>query len=150
VAAALGIPEAVPVIVLGSALSRTNPAAFERIVTPFKDVFLVVFFFFFGTTIDLFGEISVTLILVVSLLAIAAKAIGGLAIGQVLHRSTASGIEIGANTIAHGEFAIALAAIYGSELVSSTIAAMVIVSSIIGVFTARYSASLAAIIRPKA
>jgi len=150
VAAALGIPEAVPVIVLGSALSRTNPAAFERIVTPFKDVFLVVFFFFFGTTINLLGEISIVLILAVSLLAIAAKAIGGLAIGRALHHSTAAGIEIGANTVAHGEFAIALAAIYGSGLVSSTVAAMVIITSIIGVFTARYSASLAALVRPRA
>lgn len=149
VAGVLGIPEAVPVIVLGSALSRTNPAAFERIVTPFRDVFLVIFFFFFGTTIDLLGEISLGLVLVVSLLAIAAKVIGGMAIGHALHRSTASGIEIGANTIAHGEFAIALAAIYGSGLVSSTIAGMVIVTSVVGVFTARYSASLSALIHPR-
>ena len=59
-----------------------------------------------------------------------------------MHGSKRSGIEIWANTIGRGEFSIALAALYGSPIVSSAIAAMVIITSIVGSFAAKYSGPL--------
>ncbi|MDD1675984.1 MAG: cation:proton antiporter, partial [Methanomicrobiales archaeon] len=52
------IPEAVPLIALGSALSRTVPSVLQKTVAPFRDVFLAVLFFFFGVTIHLTQGIS--------------------------------------------------------------------------------------------
>ena len=138
----LAIPEAVPVIALGSALSRTNPVAFERIATPFKDIFLVIFFFFFGASVSFTGGFSLILAIVVTLAAVAAKVLSGMAIGWTLHHSPGAGIEIAANTVARGEFAVAIAAIFGSPAVSGTVAVMVIVTSILGVFMAKYSGEL--------
>ena len=48
----LGVPETMMVIALGAALATTDPDAFEQHARPFKDVFLVMFFVFFGVTID--------------------------------------------------------------------------------------------------
>jgi CPA2 family monovalent cation:H+ antiporter-2 len=79
------------------------------------------------------------MILAISLFAVLSKLLSGIVIGKVLHGSSASGVEIWANTIGRGEFSIALAALYGSELVSTTVAAMVIMTSIIGSFAAKYS-----------
>jgi len=59
-----------------------------------------------------------------------------------MHGSALSGLEIWGNTIARGEFSIAIAVLYGSPLVGTTIAAMVIVTSIIGSFTAKYSTAI--------
>jgi len=136
------IPEALSVIALGSALSQTNTAALERISQPFRDVFLVLFFVFFGISVRLGGDLLLIPIIVITILAIASKLLSGLIIGKSLHGSFASGIEICANTIGRGEFSIALAALYGSAVVTTTIAVMVIVSSIVGSFTARYSSQI--------
>ncbi len=82
------------------------------------------------------------LILALSILAIISKLVSGLLIGNVVHGSKRSGIEIWTNTIGRGEFSIALAALYGSPVVSSAIAAMVIITSIVGSFSAKYSGPL--------
>jgi CPA2 family monovalent cation:H+ antiporter-2 len=50
-----------------------------------------------------------------------------------------SGLEIWANTISRGEFSIALAVLYGSPVVGTIVAALVIVTTIVGAFTAKYS-----------
>jgi CPA2 family monovalent cation:H+ antiporter-2 len=60
-------------------------------------------------------------------------------IGLTIHGSAMSGVEIWTNTISRGEFSIALAVLYGSPLVGATIATMVIVTSIVGSFAAKYS-----------
>ncbi|MDD1674464.1 MAG: cation:proton antiporter [Methanomicrobiales archaeon] len=144
----LAIPEAVPVIALGSALSRTNPVAFERIATPFKDIFLVIFFFFFGASVSFKGGFSPVLMITITLTAIGAKLFSGMVIGWVLHHSRGAGVEIAANTVARGEFAVAIAAIYGSAVVSGAVAVMVIVTSIFGVFMAKYSEKIREYIGP--
>ena len=51
----LGVPETMMVIALGVAFATTDPDAFEQHARPFKDVFLVVFFVFFGVTVDFSG-----------------------------------------------------------------------------------------------
>jgi CPA2 family monovalent cation:H+ antiporter-2 len=138
----LNIPEAVPLVVLGSALSKTNPIILERITTPFKDVFLAFLFIFFGVSIQMSGSISLVLIAVISLLAIGSKVFSGLIVGKLLHNSFASGLEIGDYTIPRGEFAVILAAIYGSAVVSTTVAAVVVITSIFGSFTSRFSGNI--------
>jgi CPA2 family monovalent cation:H+ antiporter-2 len=138
----LGIPESMMVIALGVAFATTDPDAFEQHARPFKDVFLVVFFVFFGVTIDFSTGVNWFMITVICLLAILSKLISGVLTGIFIHRSALSGLEIWGNTIGRGEFSIAIAVLYGSPLVGTTIAAMVIVTSIIGSFTAKYSTSL--------
>lgn len=138
----LGIPETMMVIALGVAFATTDPDAFEQHARPFKDVFLVVFFVFFGVTIDFSGGVNWYMITVICLLAIVSKLISGVLTGLLNHGSALSGLEIWGNTIARGEFSIAIAVLYGSPLVGTTIAAMVIVTSIIGSFTAKYSTAL--------
>jgi CPA2 family monovalent cation:H+ antiporter-2 len=138
----LGIPETMMVIALGVAFATTDPDAFEQHARPFKDVFLVVFFVFFGVTIDFSGGVNWFMITIICLLAIVSKLISGILTGIFIHGSALSGLEIWGNTIGRGEFSIAIAVLYGSPLVGTTIAVMVIVTSIIGSFTAKYSTSL--------
>jgi len=138
----LGVPETMMVIALGVAFATTDPDAFEQHARPFKDVFLVVFFVFFGVTIDFSGGVNWYMITIICLLAIVSKLISGILTGIFIHGSALSGLEIWGNTIGRGEFSIAIAVLYGSSIVGTTIAAMVIVTSIIGSFTAKYSTSL--------
>jgi CPA2 family monovalent cation:H+ antiporter-2 len=138
----LGIPETMMVIALGVAFATTDPDAFEQHARPFKDVFLVVFFVFFGVTIDFSGGVNWFMITIICILAIVSKLISGVLTGIFIHGSALSGLEIWGNTIGRGEFSIAIAVLYGSSIVGTTIAVMVIVTSIIGSFTAKYSTSL--------
>jgi len=138
----LGVPETMMVIALGAAFATTDPDAFEQHARPFKDVFLVVFFVFFGVTIDLSGGANWFVIGAICILAIVSKLVSGILTGIFIHGSALSGLEIWGNTIGRGEFSIALAVLYGSPVVGTTIAAMVIVTSIVGSFMAKYSTSL--------
>jgi CPA2 family monovalent cation:H+ antiporter-2 len=138
----LGVPETMMVIALGVAFATTDPDAFEQHARPFKDVFLVVFFVFFGVTVDFSGGIDWFVIGAISILAVVSKLISGVLTGIFIHDSALSGLEIWANTMARGEFSIALAVLYGSPVVGTTIAVMVIVTSIIGSFMAKYSGIL--------
>jgi monovalent cation:H+ antiporter-2, CPA2 family len=139
VSQAIGLPETLMVIAFGAALASTDPRSFEHQARPFKDVFLIVFFVFFGIGVDFSGGFPVFVIIAISVLAIVSKLVSGLLIGRVVHGEARSGIEIWANTIGRGEFSIALASLYGSAIVSAAIAAMVIITSVIGSFTAKYS-----------
>jgi len=147
----LGIPESFMVIAFGTMLGTIDPVSFEVQSRPFKDVFLVIFFVFFGISVDLFtGGLSILSLVAISLVAVASKYLSGIAIGKLLHGSASSGVEIWTNTIGRGEFSIAIAALYGSAAVSNVIAFMVITTSIIGAFAAKYSSSLGKILyRPK-
>jgi len=139
VALFLGIPETLMVIALGAAFATTDPDAFEQHARPFRDVFMVMFFVFFGVTIDFASGVNWFIVAVICTLAILSKLISSMIIGIVIHRSTLSGLEIWANMISRGEFSIALAVLYGSPIITTTIAAMVTVTSIVGAFTAKYS-----------
>jgi CPA2 family monovalent cation:H+ antiporter-2 len=147
----MGIPESFMVIAFGTLLGTIDPVSFEVQSRPFKDVFLVVFFVFFGITVNLFSAgISVSVLIAISLVAVLSKYLSGIAIGKYIHKSSRSGIEIWANTIGRGEFSIVIAALYASDAVSGTIACMVIVTSIVGAFVAKYSEKIGEILlRPK-
>jgi monovalent cation:H+ antiporter-2, CPA2 family len=139
VALFLGIPKTLMVIALGAAFATTDPDAFEQHARPFRDVFMVMFFVFFGVTIDFASGVNWFVVAVICTLAILSKLVSSMIIGVVIHGSTLSGLEIWANMISRGEFSIALAVLYGSPVIATTIAAMVIVTSIVGAFTAKYS-----------
>ncbi|HSA37945.1 MAG TPA: cation:proton antiporter [Methanoregula sp.] len=139
VALYLEIPETLMVIALGAAFATTDPNAFEQHARPFRDVFMVMFFVFFGVTIDFASGVNWSVVAIICTLAILSKLVSGMLIGLVIHGSALSGLEIWANMICRGEFSIALAVLYGSPIIATTIAAMVIVTSIVGSFTAKYS-----------
>jgi monovalent cation:H+ antiporter-2, CPA2 family len=139
VAIFLGIPQTLMVIALGAAFATTDPDAFEQHARPFRDVFMVMFFVFFGVTIDFASGVNWFVVGVICTLAILSKMVSSMIIGIVIHGSPLSGLEIWANMISRGEFSIALAVLYGSPIIATTIASMVIVTSIVGAFTAKYS-----------
>ncbi len=138
----LKIPDALVAIILGSSLAATSGAALDRLSQPFREVFLVLFFVFFGITIDFSGGFSIAIASVLCILALGSKMLSGIVVGWGLHGSVLSGIEIGANTLGRGEFSIALAAIFGSATISATVAILVVVTSLAGSFAARYSDGL--------
>ncbi|MFA5332729.1 MAG: cation:proton antiporter [Methanoregula sp.] len=138
----LEVPETMMVIALGVAFATTDADAFEQHARPFKDVFIVVFFVFFGATVDFSGGADWMMMTIICVLAIVSKLISGILTGIFIHGSAMSGLEIWVNTIARGEFSIALAVLYGTPLVGTTIAVLVIVTSIIGSFAAKYSKGL--------
>lgn len=146
-AIAINIPEAVPLIVLGATLARSGLETLQRITAPFRDVFLVILFFFFGATIPLSAEVSLFAVVAICLLAIVSKMGAGVLIGRLLHHSNESGMEIGIYTIARGEFAVALAAIHGSASVSTMVALMVIITSIAGSLICRYGDRVRSMVR---
>lgn len=135
----LEVPKTMMVIALGAAFATTDPDAFEEHARPFKDVFLVMFFVFFGVTIDFASGVNMFTVAILCGLAVVSKFISGMIIGLVIHGSAMSGLEIWANTISRGEFSIALAVLYGSPVVGTVIAALVIVTTLIGAFTSKFS-----------
>jgi len=137
-----GIPDTLMVIALGAAIATTDPDAFEQHARPFKDVFMVIFFVFFGISITFSGSVNIGVMAVICILAIVSKLVSGVLTAIALYGSAKSGIEIWVNTIGRGEFSIALAALYGSPPVAVTIAVMVIVTSLVGSFAAKYSSDL--------
>jgi CPA2 family monovalent cation:H+ antiporter-2 len=138
----LKIPDALVAIILGSSLAATGGAALDRLSQPFREVFLVLFFVFFGITIDFSGGFSPVAASVLCILALGSKMFSGILVGWGLHGSVLSGIEIGANTLGRGEFSIALAAVFGSATISATVAILVVATSLAGSFAARYSEGL--------
>ncbi|MDD1669918.1 MAG: cation:proton antiporter, partial [Methanomicrobiales archaeon] len=110
----LKIPDALVAIILGSSLASVGGPALGRLSQPFREVFLVLFFVFFGITIDFSGGFSPLVASVLCALALISKMASGILVGWSLHGSVPSGIEIGAYTLGRGEFSIALVAIFGS------------------------------------
>jgi CPA2 family monovalent cation:H+ antiporter-2 len=144
----LKIPEALVAILLGASLASTGASRLERLSQPFRDVFLVLFFVFFGITVDFSGTTSLFPIAALTAVAIGSKVLTGLLVGRILHGSYGAGMEIGSTIIARGEFSIAFAAIYGSGSISALLAAIVILTSLAGSFTARFGGRLKGFLPP--
>ena len=138
VAIALVLPSTLVAIALGSAMSITKPEILEKHARPFRDIFLVIFFVFFGISVDLSSGFPVVSVILLSLAAVATKLISSLVIGKATHGNYLSGIEIWSETTARGEFSLAIAT-YGSPLVLGTIAVMVLITSTIGGLMGKYS-----------
>ncbi|NYT05733.1 MAG: cation:proton antiporter, partial [Methanomicrobiales archaeon] len=137
-----GIPETLLAIVLGSALSQTVPDILEAHIRPFRDVFLILVFVFFGVTVDFTGTPPLPALAALAMLAVASKLISGVLIGKAIHGTPRAGVEIWSHTAARGEFSIALAALFGSAVVSGTVAALVLATSIAGAFLGKYGSRL--------
>ena len=148
VAIALDIPSTLVAIALGSAMSVTKPEILEKHARPFRDVFLVIFFVFFGISVDLSSGFPVIPVILLSLAAVATKLISSLVIGKATHGNYLSGIEIWSETTARGEFSLAIAT-YGSPLVLGTIAVMVLITSTIGGLTGKYSDKIKRYVKKK-
>lgn len=149
IAVVLEIPATLIAIALGSALSVTKPEILEKHAKPFRDVFLVVFFVFFGISLEISSDFPFVEIIVLSLAAIACKLVSSLIIGKAVHRNYVSGIEIWSETTARGEFSLAIASSFGSPLVSGTVALMVLITSIVGGMMGKYSGRMKGFIRKK-
>ncbi|WP_048148721.1 cation:proton antiporter [Methanolacinia paynteri] len=148
VAIALDIPSTLVAIALGSAMSVTKPEILEKHARPFRDIFLVIFFVFFGISVDLSSGFPVVSVILLSLAAVTTKLISSLVIGKATHGNYLSGIEIWSETTARGEFSLAIAT-YGSPLVLGTIAVMVLITSTIGGLTGKYSDKIKRYVRKK-
>ena len=148
VAIALDIPSTLVAIALGSALSVTKPEILEKHARPFRDIFLVIFFVFFGISVDLSSGFPVVSVILLSLAAVATKLISSLVIGKATHGNYISGIEIWSETTARGEFSLAIAT-YGSPLVLGTVAVMVLITSTIGGLTGKYSDKIKRYVKKK-
>ena len=135
----LGIPETLTAIALGSALSSTNPELLESHAKPFRDVFLILFFVFFGISVDLTDGFPVIPVVILAVLAIASKLVSSMAIGMFVHKNPYSGIEVWSETTARGEFSLAIASMYGTPLIATTVAMIVLITSFTGGFMGRYS-----------
>ena len=134
-----GVPDSLLVIILGSAISLVASDRAEAIARPFREVFIVVFFVFFGISVSFCGAPSLLLLVSVVVLAVISKFISGIVIGKAIHGKFISGIDIWADTASRGEFSILLALLYGSSAVVPVVAAMVVATSCVGSFTGKYS-----------
>ncbi|WFN34398.1 cation:proton antiporter [Methanogenium sp. S4BF] len=134
-----GVPDSLFVIILGSAISLAAADRAEVVARPFREVFLVVFFVFFGISVSFTGMPPLVILASVIVLALITKLISGLMIGKAIHGRVLSGIDIWADTTSRGEFSILLALLYGSSAVVPVVAAMVVITSCIGSFTGKYS-----------
>ncbi|EHQ35294.1 cation:proton antiporter [Methanoplanus limicola] len=145
----LGIPDTLTAIALGSALSSTNPEMLEKHAKPFRDVFLILFFVFFGISVDLTDGFPVIPVVILALLAIASKLLSSMAIGMFVHKNPYSGIEVWSETTARGEFSLAIASMYGTPLITTTVAMIVLITSFTGGFMGRYSYRIKRFFREK-
>lgn len=137
-----GVPDSLFVIILGSAISLAAADRAEVVARPFREVFLVIFFVFFGISVSFSGVPSFVIVTSVVVLAIITKLISGLVIGKAIHGRIYSGIDIWADTASRGEFSILLALLYGSPAVVPVVAAMVVVTSCVGSFSGKYSTQI--------
>ncbi len=133
------IPAGFTAIMLGLMLSGIKNI--REIVLPFKDVFLVLFFFFFGISVNLSSEGFVDG-LILAAAAVAGKVISGMITGRYLFRSWLSGLEIGLDTVARGEFSIFLIFAFGTGKEVSAVTTAVIITSVLGAFLAKNSAKI--------
>lgn len=134
-----GVPDSLLVIILGSAISLAASDRAEAVARPFREVFLVIFFVFFGISVSFSGAPSLILLVAVIVLALLTKFVSGVLIGKTIHKRALSGVDIWADTASRGEFSILLAILYGSATVVPVVAALVVVTSCVGSFTGKYS-----------
>ncbi len=131
-----GIPAGYSAIMLGLMFSGIKNI--REIILPFKDVFLILFFFFFGISVNLLPD-GMIYGLLFAVSAIFGKIISGMITGRYILKSWISGIEIGLDTVARGEFSLFLIFAFGSDAESSVVVTAVIITSIVGSFLSKNS-----------
>ncbi|MBC7110374.1 MAG: cation:proton antiporter [Archaeoglobi archaeon] len=130
------ISEALLAISLGVLLADIKEL--RGIIRPFKEVFIVIFFFFFAVSAEIsLSSLSLTAI-VLLLISLISKFLSGVLCGKLIHRSLHSGLEIGLTIIPRGEFSILIASLFASGKVASLIILITLLSSIIGGFVQKF------------
>jgi len=124
IAEKFGISEALLAIAMGIALSNHK---IDKLVIPFKEVFLAIFFVTFGAMIE-FDASQLPIILSLVVIAILGKLLGGYMI-SFIHKSR-DGLEIFKYTLARGEFSVVIITLFAVEY-AEIIAAVVLVTSIL-------------------
>lgn len=127
VAEKLKLSEALIAISLGISFSRHG---IDSITRPFKDIFLAIFFVFFGTLIT-FKTSDFSIVLLLAAIAVTGKFVSGYVIGKFIHGSTKDGVEIFKHTVARGEFSVILSSLFALEN-AGIIAGIVLLTSVLG------------------
>ncbi len=123
------ISEALMAILFGVALNRLK---IDRILVPFKEVFLAVFFIFFGTMVELsFSYVSMLLIAI----AVIGKLVGAYLIARFT-TATSDAKEFFKYTLARGEFTVIFPALFAPEF-AGMLAAVVLFTSVAGSLIAK-------------
>ena len=141
VALALGVSEAVAAFFVGMGFSTSgHQERIERLLTPVRDVFAAVFFFWIGVGTDprLLVGIAIPLVAVV-LLTTPAKLVSGYVGGRVYDLSERRSLRVGLGLVPRGEFSLVIAALAAggsTAVMRETIPALavgyVLVMSVVG------------------
>jgi CPA2 family monovalent cation:H+ antiporter-2 len=110
-ALALGVSEAVAAFFLGTGVSQTSHVErIEHIVTPARDIFAAVFFFWIGlvTDVTLFGGVA-TLVVVAVVLTTLGKLVSGTLSGRVYDLTRQRSLRVGIGLVPRGEFSLVIA-----------------------------------------
>lgn len=135
IAEKLKVSEALVAIAFGIALSRYK---IDKLVIPFKEVFLAIFFISFGAIIGFeISKLTIAIFLIV--MAVAGKIAGGYTIA-LIHKSREDGLEIFKYTLARGEFSVILVSLFAVEH-SGIVAAVVLVTSTVAPLLTRVKLS---------
>jgi len=141
VALALGVSEAVAAFFVGMGFSTSgHRERIERLLTPVRDVFAAVFFFWIGVGTDprLLVGVAVPLVAAVALTT-PAKLISGYLGGRVYDLSTRRSLRVGLGLVPRGEFSLVIAALAAGgsttvmqEVIPALAVGYVLVMSVLG------------------
>jgi CPA2 family monovalent cation:H+ antiporter-2 len=154
-ALSLGVSEAVAAFFVGMAFSGTGHVEeLENLLSPVRDVFAAVFFFWIGVTTDpsLFVPVAGLLVAAVAVTT-PVKFLTGYAGGRVYDLSVRRSTRVGLGMVTRGEFSLVIAAVaagatgaFDTPLVTETVPAFavayVLVMSVLGTSLMRYSSPL--------
>jgi CPA2 family monovalent cation:H+ antiporter-2 len=151
-ALALGVSEAVAAFFVGMAFSGTGHVeVLERLLSPVRDVFAAVFFFWIGVTTDPSLIVPVAGLLVAAVAVTApVKFATGYVGGRVYDLGVRRSTRVGLGMVTRGEFSLVIAAVaagatgaFDTPLVTDTVPAFavayVLVMSVLGTSLMRYS-----------
>ncbi len=149
-----GLSEAIGAFLAGLALAETSHKdRIEHLFAPLQGLFAAIFFLGFGLSIDpaaFAGVWRAALILV--LLGIAAKVMGGVLAGKAVQMSPRAALALGLTLIARGEFSVILAGIavtVGLERLSALIALQVLALSLIGTLAMQFAPEITQRVYPR-
>ncbi|RYJ15043.1 cation:proton antiporter [Halogeometricum borinquense] len=150
-ALALGVSEAVAAFFVGMGFATSgHREKIEHLLTPVRDVFGAVFFFWIGVGTDptLIGAAAVPLVLAV-VLTTPAKVVSGYLGGRVYDLSKRRSLRVGVGMVPRGEFSLVIAALAASgttpimrEVIPAFAVGYVLVMSAIGTVLMERSAAV--------
>lgn len=141
----LGISEVLGALLTGIVLSEFEVRSYiTKLLTPVKDIFLPIFFIWFGMSINLRENVNLSfeiLLITLILWAILAKFIVGFLGGLLFGLTKRQIIEVGLSISSRGELSI-LFATFATDRFGFFINVFILCSAIIGIFLFRFSETL--------